>query len=164
MNLWTGFLAWEDALSESTNPLDRLHDVENRLSWLTNPQYRLGGDSGCTVMINQPSGHTVLCGRINYHCYPNLWTKLMVWEDTMFWLTNPLDILGGVGGCTVMVHQRSGQTWWCEDALSWPTNPLDRLGGVGGCTTTINQQLPISPFSQCLSANTRAYLCNNTNS
>jgi hypothetical protein len=139
INLWTGLLVCRDTLSESTNPL---HDVENRLSWLTNPLNRLGSVRGCitminqppvqtwcTVMINQPSGHTVLCRRINYHGYPNLWTELMVWEDTKFWLTNP----------------------------------LDRLGGVGGCATTINQQLPISLFSQGLSANTRAHPCNITN-
>ena len=91
---------------------------EDALPWFTNPQYRLGGDSGYTVMINQPSGHTVWCGRINYHGYPNLWTELMVWEATMFWLTNPLDRLGGV-----RMHCHDPPTLWTdlvvwEDALA----------------------------------------------
>ena len=64
-------------------------------------------------MINQPSGHTVRCGRINYHGYPNLWTELMVWEDTMFWLTNPLDRLGGV-----RMHSHDPPTLW-TDLVVW---------------------------------------------
>jgi hypothetical protein len=58
INLWIGLLVCRDTLSESTNPLDRLHDVEYRLSWLTNPLNRLGSVRGCITMINQPPVQT----------------------------------------------------------------------------------------------------------
>lgn len=59
--------------------------INQSLPWLITPHYRLGGESRCTVTINQPLRHTVWCGRINYHGSPNLWTELMVWQDTMFY-------------------------------------------------------------------------------